>query len=95
MAGSAAKCPVCGIGKLVKMDAGGRGAAFGAGNLLGVNRVIFIGTRDEDNFPYELATFAENFLDTLRLPVPFSVWDAISDLPAGVVPRVEKRCPIN
>jgi len=35
MAGSAAKCPVCGIGKLVKMDAGGRGAAFGAGNLLG------------------------------------------------------------
>ena len=50
------------------------------------NRVIFIGTRDEDNFPFDLATFAENFLDTLRLPVPFSVWDAINDLPASVVP---------
>ena len=28
-------CPVCGIGTLVKMDAGRRGIAFGQGNLLG------------------------------------------------------------
>lgn len=35
MAASAANCPVCKIGKLVKMDAGGRGRAFGQGNLLG------------------------------------------------------------
>ncbi|MBE0540713.1 MAG: DNA cytosine methyltransferase [Verrucomicrobia bacterium] len=50
------------------------------------NRVIFIGTRDEDRFPHELASFSESVLDDLRLPTPFNVWDAISDLPAKVVP---------
>lgn len=31
----AGNCPVCGTGMLEKMDAGGRGRAFGQGNLLG------------------------------------------------------------
>lgn len=50
------------------------------------NRVIFIGTRDEDGFPFDLATFAEDFLDRLRMPMPFNVWDGIGDLPVRVVP---------
>lgn len=31
----AGNCPVCGCGKLVKMDAGARGTSFAEGNLLG------------------------------------------------------------
>jgi predicted RNA-binding Zn-ribbon protein involved in translation (DUF1610 family) len=32
---SAGSCPMCGAGRLTKMDAGARGRSFGEGNLLG------------------------------------------------------------
>jgi hypothetical protein len=32
---SSGSCPVCGSGKLIKMDAGARGTSFAEGNLLG------------------------------------------------------------
>jgi DNA (cytosine-5)-methyltransferase 1 len=48
-------------------------------------RVIFIGTRDEDRFPYDLESFAEAVLATLRVARPVTVAEAISDLPEQVV----------
>ncbi len=49
------------------------------------NRVLFVGTRDEDEFAYDLAGFCERALDGLKTDRPVSVWEAIGDLPARVV----------
>ena len=48
-------------------------------------RVIFIGTRDDLHFPFDLESFAQSTLGTLKVTRPVSVWEAISDLPAKVV----------
>jgi DNA (cytosine-5)-methyltransferase 1 len=48
-------------------------------------RVIFIGTRDEDHFPYDLATFADATLEQLKVERPVTVQEAIGDLPESVV----------
>jgi len=48
-------------------------------------RVIFIGTRDEDSFPVDLATFAEGVLAQLKVQKPVTVHEAICDLPPEVV----------
>lgn len=48
-------------------------------------RVIFIGTRDGDSFPYDLATFAEAALNGLKVKRPVTVDEAICDLPNEVV----------
>jgi DNA (cytosine-5)-methyltransferase 1 len=48
-------------------------------------RVFFIGTRDDLNFPFELRDFLTAALERQRIAQPFTVWDALSDLPAGVV----------
>lgn len=48
-------------------------------------RVIFIGTRDEDMFPFELASFCEQTLACLRVPKVVTVSEAIDDLPDEVV----------
>lgn len=48
-------------------------------------RVIFIGTRDEDNFPYDLTTFAEGVLEQLKVNRPVTVHEALFDLPSEVV----------
>ncbi len=61
-------------------------------------RVIFIGTRDEDNFPFDLDAFCTQTLETFKVPKAVTVDEAISDLPAFVVhsgevmeyPEVEK-----
>ena len=49
------------------------------------NRVLFVGTRDEDRFPYDLFAFCEGILNELKVDDVVTVWDAIGDLPAGVV----------
>jgi DNA (cytosine-5)-methyltransferase 1 len=49
------------------------------------HRVVFVGTRDEDRLPYDLAEFCGRVLDGLKVPRPFTVWDAIGDLPSRVV----------
>nr|WP_288497740.1 DNA cytosine methyltransferase [uncultured Pseudomonas sp.] len=48
-------------------------------------RVIFVGTRDEDNFPYDLHSFCESVLDSYRVGKAVTVSEAIGDLPEGVV----------
>jgi DNA (cytosine-5)-methyltransferase 1 len=48
-------------------------------------RVIFVGTRDEECFPYDMGSFAEALLATLRVSRPVTVAEAISDLPENVV----------
>lgn len=48
-------------------------------------RVIFIGTRDEDLFPYDLFTFAEGVLEQLKVKRPVTVNEALCDLPEEVV----------
>lgn len=48
-------------------------------------RVIFIGTRDGDHFPYDLLSFAEAVLEELKVDRPVTVQDALCDLPAEVV----------
>ncbi|WP_324709904.1 DNA cytosine methyltransferase [Pseudomonas citronellolis] len=48
-------------------------------------RVIFIGTRDEDIFPYDLQTFCETVLDCYRVERAVTVGEAIGDLPADIV----------
>lgn len=57
-------------------------ADFGVPQLR--QRVIFIGTRDEDKFPLDLQSFCEAALEGLKVP-PVTVEEAISDLPAEVV----------
>lgn len=58
-------------------------ADFGVPQLR--HRVIFIGTRDEDPFPYDLAAFAESILTALKVKDHVSVAEAIDDLPDYVV----------
>lgn len=48
-------------------------------------RVIFIGTRDEDNFPFDLASFAEGVLETQKVRRPVTVKEALCDLPSEIV----------
>lgn len=48
-------------------------------------RVIFIGTRDEDQFPFDLTSFADASLEQLKVERPVTVKEAISDLPNEVV----------
>ena len=48
-------------------------------------RVIFIGTRDEDKFPFDLESFCEQSLDALRVPEAVTVSEAIGDLPEEIV----------
>jgi DNA (cytosine-5)-methyltransferase 1 len=48
-------------------------------------RVIFIGTRDGEYFPYDLASFAEAILDQLKVKKPVTVSEALCDLPDEVV----------
>ncbi|MDQ3834139.1 MAG: DNA cytosine methyltransferase [Actinomycetota bacterium] len=52
-------------------------------------RVFFIGVHDSFRFPYDLAQFVAGVLDELKVREPVTVWDAISDLPAEVVPSGE------
>ena len=49
------------------------------------NRVMFVGTRDEQSFDYDLQQFAESILAALRVERPVTVWRAIGDLPAEIV----------
>lgn len=64
-------------------------------------RVIFIGTRDEDGFPFDLASFCEQTLARLRTPKAVTVSEAIDDLPDEVVhsgellPYTKARKPSN
>lgn len=73
-------------------------AALGYGNVImlrvssddyGVpqtrQRVIFVGTRDEDSFPFDLASFCEQTLAALKVERPVTVIEAIGDLPAEIV----------
>ncbi len=48
-------------------------------------RVIFIGTRDEDTFRPDLSSFCEATLEGLRVARHVTVNEAIGDLPANVV----------
>ncbi|UVM05091.1 DNA cytosine methyltransferase [Pseudomonas laurylsulfatiphila] len=48
-------------------------------------RVIFIGTRDKDNFPFDLESFCDQTLSCLRTPRAVTVGEAIGDLPDEVV----------
>jgi DNA (cytosine-5)-methyltransferase 1 len=48
-------------------------------------RVIFIGTRDEDNFPFELEPYCEQILSGLKVSRAVTVSEAIDDLPDQVV----------
>jgi DNA (cytosine-5)-methyltransferase 1 len=50
------------------------------------DRVFFLGTRDEDNFPFDLSQFSVSILSSAKTTSPVTVWDAIGDLPARVVP---------
>ncbi len=49
------------------------------------HRVFFVGTRDEDHFPYDLAAFCRSVLEQLRVERAVTVSEAIGDLPASVV----------
>ena len=53
------------------------------------HRIIFVGTRDDEPLGANLNAWCEAYLDRLRLARPFTVWEAISDLPAAVVPSGE------
>jgi len=48
-------------------------------------RVFFLGTRDEEPFPYDLQNCGERALAAMTRKAAFTVWDAIGDLPADVV----------
>lgn len=48
-------------------------------------RVIFIGTRDDDKFPYDLESFCEGVLDQMRTERAVTVGEAIGDLPDDIV----------
>lgn len=48
-------------------------------------RIIFIGTRDEESFPFDLEEFCQAGLNTVRVPRPVTVSEAIGDLPEAVV----------
>lgn len=48
-------------------------------------RVIFMGTRNDLEFPFDLASFATAALDGIKVERPVTVAEAISDLPDEVV----------
>ncbi|WPZ35519.1 DNA cytosine methyltransferase [Thalassobaculum sp. OXR-137] len=48
-------------------------------------RVFFFGTRDDLEFSLDLRGFAENVFSQLQVKRPYTVWEAISDLPSDVV----------
>lgn len=48
-------------------------------------RVIFVGTRDDDAFPFDLQSFCEQALAPYKVDRPVSVGEAIGDLPAEIV----------
>jgi DNA (cytosine-5)-methyltransferase 1 len=48
-------------------------------------RVIFIGTRDEDGFPFDLATFCAQTLSGFRVERVVTVGEALDDLPSEIV----------
>ncbi len=52
-------------------------------------RVIFMGTKDGEMSHDELKSECLSILASLQLKKPFTVWDAIGDLPPGVVPSGE------
>ena len=52
-------------------------------------RVIFVGSRDEDFFPHDLGEFASHFMDSIKVAKPVTVHEAICDLPDSVVPSGE------
>jgi DNA (cytosine-5)-methyltransferase 1 len=58
-------------------------ADFGVPQLR--QRVFFIGTRDDAQFPFDLRSFCEGILGKLKVAQPFTVDEAINDLPAKVV----------
>jgi DNA (cytosine-5)-methyltransferase 1 len=52
-------------------------------------RVIFIGTRNDLEFEYDLASFSSSILESLKVKQPVTVAEAIDDLPSDVVPSGE------
>ena len=48
-------------------------------------RVIFVGTRDEDGFPYDLDAFCSSVLSKMKQQNPVTVSEAIGDLPGEIV----------
>lgn len=48
-------------------------------------RVIFVGTRDEDAFPHDMEEYASQALNSFKVTKPVTVHEAISDLPDNVV----------
>lgn len=48
-------------------------------------RIIFVGTRDQEKFPFDLAAFCGEVLDKLRVKKSVTVGEAIDDLPEQVV----------
>lgn len=58
-------------------------ADFGVPQLR--QRVFFVGTRDDSRLPVDLLQLFEGLLSCQRVEAPFSVRDAIGDLPAQVV----------
>lgn len=58
-------------------------ADFGVPQLR--QRVIFVGTRDEDEFVFDLESFCEAILDSLKVRRHVTVREAIGDLPNDVV----------
>jgi DNA (cytosine-5)-methyltransferase 1 len=48
-------------------------------------RVIFIGTRDEDGFPFDLESFCQQALERIKVQRPVTVNEAIGDLPREIV----------
>lgn len=48
-------------------------------------RVFFFGTRDDLGFNFNLQSFADTYLEGLKVAEPVTVWQAIGDLPAQVV----------
>ncbi|WDM67916.1 DNA cytosine methyltransferase [Xanthomonas cucurbitae] len=58
-------------------------ADFGVPQLR--QRVIFVGTRDEDDFAFDMESFCEAVLDSLKVRKHVTVREAIDDLPDGVV----------
>jgi DNA (cytosine-5)-methyltransferase 1 len=58
-------------------------ADFGVPQLR--QRVIFVGTRDEDDFAFDMESFCESVLDGLKVRRHVTVREAIDDLPQEVV----------
>lgn len=48
-------------------------------------RVIFVGTRDEDKFAFDMESFCNAVLDTMRVRKHVTVKEALDDLPSNVV----------